>query len=72
MKITVRAKPNAKEARLAKDSAGHFTISVREPARAGQVNRAIVAALAEHFGVSKNRVRIVSGHSSRNKITEIN
>ena len=53
MRITVRAKPNAKEARLARGSSGGFTVSVGEPAREGKANYAIVAAIAEYFGVAK-------------------
>ncbi len=94
MKVSVRAKPGAKAARVtrverdgglfaaaAKGGAAssvaasaappHFIVAVKEPAKEGRANRAIERALAEHFGVPPSRVRIVAGHTSREKIAEI-
>lgn len=41
-----------------------------EPER-GKANRELVKKLAEHFGVSAQNVRIVSGHTSRKKIVDV-
>lgn len=49
----------------------HFRVSVKEPPVAGRANRAILLALADYFGVSEARVRIVSGATSRRKIIMI-
>lgn len=71
MKIFVTAKPNAHEASITKVSENNFIVAVREPPVEGRANRAIVAALAEYFKVAPSQVRLVSGHTSRQKIVEI-
>ncbi|MEK7627615.1 MAG: DUF167 domain-containing protein [Patescibacteria group bacterium] len=71
MKIFVKAKPNAKEERVEKIDFAHFVVSVKEPPVQGRVNKAIVRAIAEFFGVSGSRVNIVSGHTSRSKLIDI-
>ncbi|HXF44415.1 MAG TPA: DUF167 domain-containing protein [Candidatus Paceibacterota bacterium] len=71
MKIFVRAKPGAKTEKVEKVSEDTFIVSVKEPARKGRANEAIVRALAEHFGISKSRVSIVSGHKSKRKMVEV-
>jgi len=44
---------------------------VKEPAKEGRANRAIEAALAAYFAMPRSAVRIIAGHTSRNKIVEI-
>ncbi len=48
-----------------------FIVSVKEPAVDGRANRAIEKALAEHFKVPASFVRIVRGHSAKEKVVEI-
>ncbi len=71
MRVFVRAKPGAKRREVETIDATHYVVAVREPAREGKANRAIEAALAEHFGVPPSAVEIVSGHHGRIKIVEI-
>lgn len=71
MKIFVKAKPGAREQKIEQTDEAHFTISVKEPPVQGKANRAIVTALAEHFSVRNDQVRIISGYTGRNKIIEI-
>ncbi len=71
MKIFVKAKPNSKEEKIKKLSETNFEICVKEPPVRGLANAAIVAALARHFGVPFSSVKIISGHTSRQKIVEI-
>lgn len=71
MKIFVTAKPNAHEASVTKVSDNTFIVAVREPPIEGRANRAILATLAEYFKVAPFKVRLVSGHTSRQKIVEI-
>ncbi|MDP2598277.1 MAG: DUF167 domain-containing protein [Candidatus Liptonbacteria bacterium] len=72
MKIFVKAKPRAKTAGIQKIDDTHFIVSVKEPPSEGRANWAIERTLAEYFNVPVSRVRIVSGHTSRDKIVEIN
>lgn len=71
MEIFIKAKPAAKEDKVEKISENTFAVSVKEPPVEGRANVAIEKALAEYFGVPPARARIISGHTSRNKIAEI-
>ncbi|MCX6759938.1 MAG: DUF167 domain-containing protein [Candidatus Nealsonbacteria bacterium] len=72
MKIFIKAKPSSKVEKIEKISDNVFIVRVREPAEDGRANKAIVEALAEYFKVSKSSVDILSGHTSKTKIIEIN
>ena len=65
MKIFVNAKPGAKTAGVEKIDDTHFKVAVKEPAKEGKANYAIMSALAEYFGISLAKIRLVSGMSSR-------
>jgi len=79
MKISVRAKPGVKKAYVkettdlfsGKNAERCFVVAVNERAVDGKANRAIEAALAEHFNVAPSRVRIVAGQTAKEKIVEI-
>ena len=71
MKIFVKAKPKAKEARVEKIDDTHFVVSVKEPPTEGRANWGVERALGAYFGVPPSSVRIVSGHTSRDKVVEI-
>ena len=71
MKFFVRAKPNAHEERVEKLDETHYTVSVKEPPIDGRANLAIMRAIAAHFGVPITTVRIISGHTSKQKVVEI-
>ena len=71
MKIFVKAKPSAKEEKVEKIDDLNYTVSVREPPVKGKANEAIRNALAVYFKTGSSCVRIVTGHTSRNKIIEI-
>lgn len=79
MKILVKAKPGAKKAYIKEEPQGlfkdtaerKFVVAVTERAVEGRANEAIVAALAEHFNVSRSGIKIVSGARSKEKVIEI-
>jgi hypothetical protein len=71
MKIFVKVKPNAKHASVEKLDETHYAVAVKEPPVEGKANAAVAKALAEHLGVPASRVRLVSGHTSRQKVFEI-
>ena len=70
-KIALTVKPNAKKIELIKVAPDEYRVGVREPARDGQANRAVVELLARHWAVPKSKVRIVRGLTSRRKLVEI-
>lgn len=71
MKIFIKAKPGAKKEQMEKISDNSFVVSVKEPPIQGRANSAIISVLAEYFKTSKSNVKIISGHTSRQKIVEI-
>ena len=70
-RILVKVKPSAKREEVTELSPGNFAVAVREPAREGKANHAVLKAIAEYFGIAASRARLVSGRTSRNKILEI-
>ena len=71
MRISVKAKPGAKEEKIEQVGENEFKISVKEPPQKGRANFAIERALAGYFKVSVYNVKLISGFSSKNKIFEI-
>jgi uncharacterized protein (TIGR00251 family) len=70
MKIQVKVKPNAKTEEVSQEG-DSFIVKVKEPPKEGKANQAVIKLLAQHFGVPKSQVRILSGLRSRNKVIEI-
>ena len=70
MRIQVKVKPNAKTEEVSQEGDG-FIVKVKEPPREGKANQAVIKLLAQHFGVSKSQVRILSGLRSGKKVIEV-
>jgi uncharacterized protein (TIGR00251 family) len=70
MKIQVRVKPNSRTEEVNRES-DIYIVRVKDPPREGKANLAVIKLLAEHFGVPKSKVRIVSGLTSRIKVIEV-
>lgn len=70
--LAVRAQPGAKKTAITgmygEGAAAQLKIAVHAPPLEGRANAALVAFLAEMFGVAKNRVELVSGELSRSKV----
>ena len=71
MRISVRAKTNAKKESVEKLSDKEFIVFVKEPPVDGRANWAICRIVADYFGISPSRVNVISGQSAKNKIVEI-
>ena len=71
MYVKVRVIAGAKKELVQEVSAGHFKISVKEPAERNLANRRIVELVAAHYNLSTKQVRIISGHTSPSKILSI-
>lgn len=48
-----------------------IAISIKSQPERGRANRELVKKLAAHFGVGEERVRIISGLTSRKKLVEV-
>ncbi|OGO59791.1 MAG: hypothetical protein A2025_02640 [Chloroflexi bacterium RBG_19FT_COMBO_47_15] len=70
MKISVKAIPNSKTEEVVKEG-DRFLVRVKESAKEGRANRAVVRLLAQHFKVAQGSIIIVSGLKNKNKIVDI-
>jgi len=71
VRLPLRVQPKASSCRIVGEHAGSLKVAVTAAPEAGKANEAVIKLLAEALGVSKNSVRIVSGHASRRKIVHI-
>jgi len=71
MKISVKVKAGARQAKVEKVAEGQYKVWVKAPADKGKANEAVVEGLSEHLKVSKSRIEILSGHTSSQKKVEI-
>ncbi len=68
MRVTVLVKPGSKKGPLVERAEdGTLTVCLLERAVDGAANDGLIALLAKHFGISKSRVTIESGFTSRIK-----
>ncbi|PAX59950.1 DUF167 domain-containing protein [Brunnivagina elsteri] len=71
MQIRVKVKPNSKILRIIEEEDNSLTIYLKSPPVDGKANQELIKVLAERFDVSKSRITIKSGLSSRQKLVEI-
>lgn len=71
MRISIAAKARAKKEYVKKTGERQYRVAVCAPPEKGRANAAIGAALAAYFGVTRSRVRLVSGAKARQKLFEI-
>jgi uncharacterized protein (TIGR00251 family) len=70
VKIRVRVTANSKIEEVVKEG-DMFLVRVKEPAKEGKANRAVIKLLADYFEVPQRQVVISSGYGSRNKVIDI-
>ena len=71
LRITVRVKPRASKSRVLGPKGAELEVAIAAPPVDGAANEELVRTLAEHYGVPKRAVEIVSGHASRIKIVSV-
>ena len=70
MKVRVQVKPQRRLNSVQATDDG-LIVELRAVPEDGKANAALVCVLADHFNVKKSQVRIISGHTSRIKLVEI-
>lgn len=68
MYITVDVKTSQRVESVEEIGEKNFLVQVKEPARKGKANKAVIKLLKRHFN---KEVYIVSGHTSSRKIFEV-
>lgn len=71
MYIHVFVTAGVKKESFKQKSEDHFEILVKEKAERNMANIRVMELVAEHFKVSKNKVRIVNGHHHPSKLLVI-
>ena len=71
MKIYVKVKVRAKENRVERIDEMQYKVWVKAVPEKGRANQAVIEILSEHLGLPKSSVFIVAGHTSAQKIIQI-
>jgi hypothetical protein len=71
VKFFVKAHPKSKREKVVRVDENHFEVWVKEPPDKGKANEAVREKLAEHLGVARSKISVVSGHASRSKVIEL-
>lgn len=71
MKISVKVKPNSSREKVEKTGSNEYAARVRAKPADGKANEAVIEALAEHFDIAKSRIKLLTGHTSKKKIFDI-
>lgn len=68
--FNVRVIPKARQNDVSLDADGTIRIHTTAAPSDGAANDAVIKMLAKHFDVPKSSIRIIRGHTSRDKIIE--
>jgi hypothetical protein len=71
MRISVKVYPRASKNNIIADAKGPLKVYTTKPAVGGEANKALIDALADHYGKRRSAIRIVTGTKNRNKVIEI-
>lgn len=72
MRISVKVQTRAKVEKVEELGAGALKVWVHSAPADNAANEEVIKLLAKHFGIAKSLIKIISGHTNRNKIIEIN
>jgi len=68
--LNIRVVPRASSNRIKKED-NCFKVYLTKPAQDGLANAQLVEVVARHFGLKKYQVKIIRGHTGRNKVLEV-
>jgi uncharacterized protein (TIGR00251 family) len=69
--LEVRVQPKARGNEIVEQPDGSFRVRVTAAPEGGEANRAVIALLADAFGVAPSQVALVRGATSRDKLFRI-
>jgi len=70
-RLRVRVSPGARRGGVAGRLGEVWKLRVTAPAEGGRANEAVIRLLADTVDVPRRRVSLVSGHSARDKLVEL-
>lgn len=71
MRIFLKIKPKASQAKVVKIDDAYYQIFITRPPEKGKANKQIIKLLADYFNVSSSQVKIITGEKGRQKVVEI-
>ncbi len=71
MILQIKTKPAASPPGITKESENQWTVRVKEPAENGRATEAVIKLIARELRVPVSSVKLIKGHTSRNKIFKI-
>lgn len=71
MKIKVKVVPGAREQEVIQMSDGSLKIKLHSQPVKFKANKELIEVLADYYNVQKNKISIISGHTSSHKVVEI-
>jgi uncharacterized protein (TIGR00251 family) len=69
--IKVKVFADSKKDGIIKRKDAEFEVRVKEKAKEGRANRAVIKILANYFKIEESMIRLIKGFKERNKIFEI-
>ena len=70
-RLSVKVVPGASQSKIAGLLGDSVKIRVQAPPEKGKANEAVLSLLAKFLGVSVNQLSICTGHTSANKVIEV-
>ena len=70
-RLRVRVSPSARRTEIAGRHGDGWKVRVAAPPEDGRANEAVLRLLAERLGLPRRAVAIVSGHTAREKVVEL-
>jgi uncharacterized protein (TIGR00251 family) len=71
LRLKVRVKPRASKSRVLGPKGDTLEVAVAAPPVDGAANEELVRTLADHYGVPKRAVEILSGETARIKLVRL-
>ncbi|OGC04875.1 hypothetical protein A2276_02810 [candidate division WOR-1 bacterium RIFOXYA12_FULL_43_27] len=71
MLVSIRVITKAKQQKVVEEP-GRLKVYLNAPPVDGKANEALIELLAEYFKIKKNKMRIVKGLKSKDKVVEMN
>lgn len=71
MKLNINVIPRSSETKIVEQNDNFLKIKIKSAPEKGKANDELIKFLAKHFKISKSKVNIIKGKTSRNKIVEI-
>ena len=71
-RLYIRVTPNASRNEVTRYNDGVLYIRIAAPQDKGRANKELLAYLSQRLDINKSSVRLIRGHTSRNKVIAVN